>query len=118
MRKVQYHARSQILTVKRVSTSKLRDHHPGVWGRREGKKQYDLDPGELPGYSPHSRRLLEGGVAQAGAQRVIVLRALGEDGEVHSQTPERSALSSKSQLQQHCTLTGMADCAAKWERGG
>ena len=80
MRKVQYHARSQILTVKRVSTSKLRDHHPGVWGRREGKKQYDLDPGELPGYSPHSRRLLEGGVAQAGAQRVIVLRALGEDG--------------------------------------
>lgn len=87
------------------------DHHPGVWGRREGKKQYDLDPGEPPGCSPHSRRLLEGGVAQAGAQRVIVLRALGEDSEAHSQTPERSALSSKSQLQQHCGLTGMADCS-------
>lgn len=44
-----------------------------------------------------------------------MLRAIEEDGEVHSQTPERSALSSKSQLQQ---LALFADCAAKWERRG
>lgn len=39
-----------------------------------------------------------------------------EDGEVHSQTPERSALSSKSHNFSN-TAPSLADCAAKWERG-